>query len=441
MTNPLRTLVICDFDGTVSKKDVGYNLLSHFSGGRWDEIDQDFVAGRIGSREAYQRMITRLQGIEADYQRVARELGEMDPDFAAFVQFCQERGMAVKIASDGFGLYIRLFLEELGIRGVEYFANEICFGPGGKMTADFPFASADCPDCGCCKQELVRGYRDRFDRIVYIGDGISDRCAALEADLVFAKRSLYHHCLAQGLRAFSFRGFSDILQVFQFRLRGVIFDLDGTLIDSFEPIFRSFRHAFQILGYDLQLLEGKRNVVGSTLEESLSQLVDPKDVSRAVQIFREHYRRTFAEGTRILPGVEETLETLAGLELQLAVATNKNGPLSREILEHLGLKKYFREIVGAGEGFASKPAPEILTGIAGRLGLPPGELAYLGDSPLDISAGRAAGMKTVGVPTGYYSALELGEEKPTLFCPSLREFIPVARILQDGIAGGKGQSA
>jgi len=441
MTDPPRTLIVCDFDGTVSRKDVGFNLLSHFSGGRWSELDQDFVDGKIGSREAYRRMIDRLSGIEADYRRVARELGEMDPDFAAFVAFCQQQGMAVKIASDGFGLYIRLFLEELGIRGVEYFANEILFEPGPALKADFPFASAECPDCGCCKQELVRKFRDRFDRIVYVGDGISDRCAAPEADLVFAKRSLYQHCLQEGLRTFYFRGFSDVLRVFRLRLRGVIFDLDGTLLDSFQPIFRSFRHAFQTLGYDLQLLEEKRNVVGSTLEESLSQLVDPPDVDRAVQIFREHYRRTFADGTKILPGVEETLEALSALGLPLAVATNKNGPLAREILEYLGLAKYFREIVGAGEGFPPKPAPDTLIEIARRLGLPPGGIAYLGDSPLDISAGRAAGMETVGIPTGYYPAGDLGKEKPTLLCHSIREFIPIARMLREGIAGPVGRQS
>ncbi len=438
--HPLRTLVVCDFDGTVSRKDVGFNLLSHFSAGRWGEIDQDFVDGKIGSREAYRRMIDRLSGSEDDYRRVARELGEIDPDFAAFVAFCQQEGMAVKIASDGFGLYIRLFLEELGLQGVESFANEIRFEPGPALRADFPFASAECPACGCCKQELVRNFRDRFDRIVYVGDGISDRCAAPEADLVFAKRSLYHHCLETGLRTFSFRGFADILRVFRLRLRGVIFDLDGTLLDSFEPIFRSFRHTFQTLGYDLQLLEGKRSVVGSTLEESLAQLVDPPDVPRAVEIFREHYRRTFPDGTRILPGVEETLGALFASGLPLAVATNKNGPLAREILEHLGLAKYFREIVGAGEGFPPKPAPDTLLETARRLGLPPEGIAYLGDSPLDITAGRAAGMETVGIPTGYYPAGDLGKEKPTLLCHSIREFIPLARILKDGITGSDGQS-
>ena len=286
----------------------------------------------------------------------------------------------------------------------------------------------------------MRNFRDRFDRIVYVGDGISDRCAAPEADLVFAKRSLYHHCLETGLGAFSFRGFADILRVFRLRLRGVIFDLDGTLLDSFEPIFRSFRHTFQTLGYDLQLLEGKRSVVGSTLEESLAQLVDPPDVSRAVEIFREHYRRTFPDGTRILPGVEETLGALFASGLPLAVATNKNGPLAREILEHLGLAKYFREIVGAGEGFPPKPAPDTLLETARRLGLPPEGIAYLGDSPLDITAGRAAGMETVGIPTGYYPAGDLGKEKPTLLCHSIREFIPLARILKDGITGSDGQS-
>lgn len=433
--NENRTLVLCDFDGTVSVKDIGFNLLTHFSGGRWEDLDRDFVAGRIGSLEAYRRMVGELRGSEGEYRSVARTLGEIAPGFAEFVRSCRDAGVTVKIVSDGFGLYIRSFLEELGLEEVESFANELCFLPGRKLAAEFPFASAECPDCGCCKRDLLRKFRDEFETIIYIGDGISDRCAAPEADLVFAKRSLYRYCLERGVSVFSFRDFTDVLRLFRFRLEGVVCDLDGTLIDSFRPIYESYRHTLVTLGYDPAAMEEKRSVVGVTLEESLKDFVGEEQLSRAIKIFREHYRESFRTGTHLLPGTREALDALADLGIPLAVATNKYGPFAREILDFLGVGRHFREIVGAGDGFPPKPSPEMLLAIARHLGVEPGGLAYLGDSPLDVMLGRAAGYETLAVPTGYYSPEELGKEKPSAVLGRIEDLVTVARALRDGIGG------
>ena len=427
-----KILVLCDFDGTVSVKDVGFHLLTHFSGGRWEELDRDFVTGKIGSREAYRRMVRDLKGGREDYRAVALGLGEIDPDFPALVRFCRDAGWTVKIISDGFGLYIQAFLEQLGVGEVEYFANELRFLPGGEIRAEFPHASESCGDCGCCKLSILTRHREEYDAILYIGDGISDRCAAPEADFVFAKRSLYRHCVEKGFPVFSFRNFSDVLRLLHFRLQGIVFDLDGTLIDSFTPIYESFRHTLVVLGYDPKEVEQKRSVVGATLEESLREFIAPEEVSRAVKIFRDYYAAHLRNGTTLLPGVKETLAGMREIGIPLAVATNKFGPFAREIIGFLGIKDHFQRVLGAGDGFPPKPSPEILLALAAELGVRPGEMAYLGDSPLDIELGNAAGNETIAIASGYYSREDLGKEKPSLMLGRLPDLIPFARFLSDG---------
>ncbi|MDI9556242.1 MAG: HAD-IB family phosphatase, partial [Pseudomonadota bacterium] len=103
-------LVLTDFDGTLSLTDVGYEVLLKFSGKGWDDIDRDYCEGRIGSLEAYGRICAILDGNREDMLRFVAENTVVDPHFEEFYAFCRERGVDVKVVSDGLDFYIDFVL-------------------------------------------------------------------------------------------------------------------------------------------------------------------------------------------------------------------------------------------------------------------------------------------------------------------------------------------
>ncbi len=204
-------LVICDFDGTVSRTDVGNGLFNRFTGRGWQAIDEAYCRGEIGSREAYEKVAAILEG---DRDRMlAFVLGEADLDghFPAFRQFCREKSLDLIIVSDGLDFYIDAVLRGHGLEDIPVHANRTVFRDGLPPSIDFPWASEDCGRCGTCKRGILRSRRDRYDRIVYIGNGQSDVCPSAEADLVFAKGVLLEVCGKRHRSCVSFETFGDVL--------------------------------------------------------------------------------------------------------------------------------------------------------------------------------------------------------------------------------------
>jgi 2-hydroxy-3-keto-5-methylthiopentenyl-1-phosphate phosphatase len=103
----MKTLILCDFDGTISVEDMGYVLLTRFSSGDWEAIDRQFCAGNIGSKEAYLQIAEILRGDEPAIRRFIGQHSNIDSSFSAFYHACRQSGIDIKIASDGLDVYIR----------------------------------------------------------------------------------------------------------------------------------------------------------------------------------------------------------------------------------------------------------------------------------------------------------------------------------------------
>lgn len=206
-----KVLVICDFDGTVSRTDVGNGLFNRFTGRGWQEIDEAYCRGEIGSREAYTRVAAILEG---DRERMlAFILGEaeLDGHFPDFRMFCREKDLDLIIVSDGLDFYIDAVLRRHGLEDIPVHANRTLFRAGQPPGIEFPWASEDCGRCGTCKRGILRSRRGRYDRIVYVGNGHSDVCPSAEADLVFAKGILLEACEARRRPCVPFDHFGDVL--------------------------------------------------------------------------------------------------------------------------------------------------------------------------------------------------------------------------------------
>lgn len=212
-------------------------------------------------------------------------------------------------------------------------------------------------------------------------------------------------------------------------IRGVIFDFDGTLIDSYEAIAESLNHVRSSFSLSPFPAEEIRPMVGHGLEQLIARAVGADHVDEGVRLFRESYAQICERKTTILPQVKETLDTLDRRGYQMAIASNKPSYFARDILKALEFDHLFVEVLGPNDVQRPKPDPEMLEIIIMRIGLSPEEVVYVGDMPLDVEAGRRAGVAVYAVPTGSATRDDLLEARPdrllhrftdlTTFLPSL----------------------
>ena len=205
---PETLLVLCDFDGTVCRVDMGNAFLERFAEG-WEEIDRSYAAGEVGSRAAYSRIAPLFRANRSQVLDFVLRRERLDPHFPEFLRFCRGRKFDLKIVSDGLDVYIEAILRKYGL-DVEFYSNRLLFREEDRIDFAFPLASEACGRCGTCKRSLLDRFRSDYDRIIYIGDGYSDVCPARVADLVFAKPILHEICVSNGTSSLPYHDFGDI---------------------------------------------------------------------------------------------------------------------------------------------------------------------------------------------------------------------------------------
>jgi 2,3-diketo-5-methylthio-1-phosphopentane phosphatase len=204
----MRTAWLCDFDGTLAPIDVGASLIARFAPAgaeRRRELLARWKRDEIGSRELTTEECREVRVGETEAIAFVRGFG-LDPGFAGFARAAERRGDEVLVLSDGFDFYIRELLERDGLSDIRYSANRARF-EAGRLVPEFP-RSGGCGRCGNCKAVPVREYRSKGWRTVMVGDGLSDRCGAREADRVVARGSLLEWCRAEGRPVTPFEGFA-----------------------------------------------------------------------------------------------------------------------------------------------------------------------------------------------------------------------------------------
>jgi 2-hydroxy-3-keto-5-methylthiopentenyl-1-phosphate phosphatase len=203
------TFYLCDFDGTVAPSDIGAALFERFAvRGRDEAADalRRWKAGEIGHRELTEIESRCMEASMEEALEFARGHA-IDPGFSAFSRAALERGDRVMVASEGYGFYVADQLARAGLHDVPWRANHARI-EGRRWIPEFPWADPSCPRCGNCKAQYARARRAAGDRVVFVGDGLSDRCGAAAADVVFARASLWDWCVREGLPARPFIGFA-----------------------------------------------------------------------------------------------------------------------------------------------------------------------------------------------------------------------------------------
>jgi len=182
--------------------------------------------------------------------------------------------------------------------------------------------------------------------------------------------------------------------------RGIIFDLDGTLVDSFPGIHRSLVQAMEGVGVPPWDLEQTRRTVGRGAEHLVLTAVGPDKKDRALGLFKEDYRRTCRESTFLFPEVPPCLSALERAGYVLSVASNKPITFTRLILEHLEILDRFACVMGPERVQHPKPHPDMLRAVCKEIGLTPDACLYVGDMRLDEETASRAGVGCVLVATG-----------------------------------------
>ena len=196
------------------------------------------------------------------------------------------------------------------------------------------------------------------------------------------------------------------------RYETVVFDLDGTLIDSGAIILASMRHAAQtVLRRSVPDEELAAAVGGPGLIAQMRAL-DAERVDELVRVYREHNEPLHAE-LQACDGIFDVLDRLREERRPLAIVTAKRHATVALAFEVLPLEQYFDVVVSADETERHKPHPDPLLLAADRLGVEPGRCAYVGDSPFDVQAANAAGMRSIAVGWGgIHTAERLAREQP-----------------------------
>jgi len=202
--------------------------------------------------------------------------------------------------------------------------------------------------------------------------------------------------------------------------RAVIFDLDGTVVDSVELIIVSFQHAIrEVLDREVSREEAVARV-GRPLREQM-EMFSPEHAEELVEVYREFNHREHDRMLRLYEGIRQLLEDLRAAQVKVGLVTSKSRYTTQMAFDLTGIEGYFEASVCADESAGNKPSPAPVLACLEQLGIGSDSAVYIGDSPADIQAARAAGVAAIAVSWGVFAAERLAAEKPDLLVHTIPE--------------------
>ncbi len=208
----------------------------------------------------------------------------------------------------------------------------------------------------------------------------------------------------------------------------IFYDLDGTLVDTWEDIILSVQHMLRQMGAPALPLEEIVRFVGRGVGHLVASCLksdDPDQIERGVAAYREFYSRHLLDHARLYPGVKRTLEHFK--DRKQAVITNKPNPYSLQILSRLEVEDFFVQIVAGDSVYPRKPDPSSVQAIMQKHRITPKEALFVGDSAIDVQTGRNAGCATVVVTHRFSDEQEIAQAAPDRIVQRLDDLIPLSQ--------------
>lgn len=194
-------------------------------------------------------------------------------------------------------------------------------------------------------------------------------------------------------------------------IKAVLFDLDGTLVNSLEDLADSTNYALNIFGFDIHETEKFKYFVGDGMPKLIERALpcenrDEDTKNRVLKTFLNYYNEHFTDKTTVYNGVSELLAELKAMDLKLAVISNKRHDMTLKVVEKL-FPDTFDTVFGKKDGYPTKPDPELTLILMNELGVEPYECVLIGDSGMDAKAAVNAGCIGIGVLWGFRGEEEL----------------------------------
>lgn len=194
--------------------------------------------------------------------------------------------------------------------------------------------------------------------------------------------------------------------------QAVLFDFDGTLADGYPGIAGAVNAVRRERGHEPVSVAAVRHFVGKGIEHLLRHTLPDARFPDDVTHYRRHYQQLMFEGTVLLPGARELVDTLAAWGIPMGVCSNKPRIFTGRLLEHLGIMPPIAVVRGPDDVPTPKPAPDMVVAALAALQVSAADALYVGDMHVDILTARAAGVPTWVVPTGSDSAATLADYQP-----------------------------
>lgn len=211
-----RPIVFLDFDGTISSCDVVDAVLQRFADPEWLRVEHEWAAGRLGSRECLRQQMALVRASGSKIETLLDDV-QVDLGFVPLLETCNRHRLAVHIVSDGFDYFIRRILARLSpqaqqlLGGVRVCASHLEPLAGGRWRTAFPFFRTPCAHgCATCKPAVMRALNPSGAPALFVGDGLSDRYASVDAAVVFAKDKLARFCSEHGIAYVHYESLADV---------------------------------------------------------------------------------------------------------------------------------------------------------------------------------------------------------------------------------------
>ena len=206
----VKTLIQCDFDGTITREDASFLILDTFGSKDWRRLFQEYREGKVSVGRFNTMAFATVKADEQTLIKLVKDKMEIRPGFRDLLEYCDRQDLKFVIVSNGLDFYIQAILRDVGVCGIEVFAAkssfgargiDVCYiGPRGELVEDR------------FKDAYLRLFKEKGYRVIYAGNGVSDFAPASEAYHTFATDDLLAHCLEAKVSCTPFDDFNDIIR-------------------------------------------------------------------------------------------------------------------------------------------------------------------------------------------------------------------------------------
>ena len=204
-------VVLLDFDGTITLKDIGDMVIVDFGRDGWQAATEAYKRGELSLRELWSAEVSHLRAEDHEEIRMrAAEVAVIRPGFHELISYCRDNNIPVEVASSGIRFFIDAVLEAAGVVDLTVAAPDAEYDENGHGLVTFKDGLRDCGMTAMCKCERVWRQRREGREVLFVGDGASDYCAALQADHVMARASLAKYCERENRDYIPFEDFFEV---------------------------------------------------------------------------------------------------------------------------------------------------------------------------------------------------------------------------------------